>query len=167
MSLKIKTTIIPHIDNLIRNQLTPTLPDNINSKLLFLTLRCYAIQILRIDSILESDSINNPNDLKYFDDYINNHLLIAIKNFADPRAIIRSIAMIDKLQKASNEEPSDNLYKLLIDLEIITDKEILTQESDLIQLQQDLNQILDTLPTLIKSSGGEPHPWPTCKTMHF
>lgn len=167
MNLKIKTTIIPHIDNLIRKQLKPTLPDDINSKLLFLTLRCYAIQILRIDSILESDSINNPNDLKYFDDYINNHLLIAIKNFADPRAIIRSITIIDKLQKASNEEPSDNLYKLLIDLEIITDKEILTQESDLIQLQQDLNQILDTLPTLIKSSGGEPHPWPTYKIMPF
>lgn len=167
MNLKIKTTIIPHIDHLIRKQLTPTLPDNINSKLLFLTLRCYAIQILRIDSILESDSINNPNDLKYFDDYINNHLLIAIKNFADPRAIIRSITTIDKLQKASKEEPSDNLYKLLIDLEIITDKEILTQESDLIQLQQDINQILDTLPTLIKSSGGEPHPWSTCKTMPF
>lgn len=158
MSLKIKTTIIPHIDNLIRNQLTPTLPDDINSKLLFLTLRCYAIQILRIDSIIESDSIIDPHDLRYFDDYINNHLLIAIKNFADPRTIIRSITMIDKLQKASNEEPSDNLYKLLIDLEIINDKEILAQESDLIQLQQDLNQILDTLPTLLKSSGGEIHP---------
>lgn len=158
MNLKIKNTIIPHVDNLIRKQLTPTLPDTINSKLLFLTLRSYVIQILRIDSIIESDSINDPHDLKYFDDYINNHLLIAIKNFADPRAIIRSITMIDKLQKASNEEPSDNLYKLLIDLEIINDKEILTQESDLIQLQQDLNQILDTLPTLIKSSGGENHP---------
>lgn len=158
MSLKIKTTIISHIDNLIRNQLTPTLPDAINNKLLFLTLRCYTVQILRIDNILESDSINDPHDLKYFDDHINNHLLIEIKNFADPRTIIRSITTIDKLQKASNEEPSDNLYKLLIDLEIITDKEILTQESDLIQLQQDINQILDTLPTLFKSSGGEPHP---------
>lgn len=156
--MSLKTTIIPHLDNLIRKQLTPTLPDDINSKLLFITLRCYTIQILRIDSIIESDSTNDPHDLKYFDDHINNHLLITIKNFADPQTIIRSITTINKLQKASNEEPSNSLYKLLIDLEIITDKEILTQESDLIQLQQDLNQILDTLPTLLKSSGGEPHP---------
>lgn len=93
-------------------------------------------------------------NIEFLNQYINYNLIEKIKNFASAEALILSINNINKLSQEINKDNQKNYYEndnILLQIKIITNKELLSVDSSLNNLQTKIDYYLDNLPKVIKT----------------
>lgn len=93
-------------------------------------------------------------NIEFLNQYINYNLIEKIKNFTSAEALILSINNINKLSQEINKDNQKNYYEndnILLQIKIITNKELLSVDSSLNNLQTKIDYYLDNLPKVIKT----------------
>lgn len=150
--LKVNKTI-NYIDNKLKKFIgkNSAINKNLNINFLTLVLRSYTIDYLRTSTFF--DKTINLN-IEFLNQYINLNLMEKIKNFASAEALIFSINNLNKLSQEINKDNQNNYYEIdniLLQIEIVTNKELLSVDSNLNNLQTKVDYYLDALPEVIKA----------------